>query len=474
MADQEPQEAKPQSSTSVQTPRPVSGTQPRLSYSLAELGTPSGEVVFNFGRQTQGDIVEGQEVLPLGGKSPRLSSAEEALGSRKSPWSHRIGVLKEMLASAGTLKENIITEMATLMGGSRRLATRYVGVGDGENQPIRGEKSSSPIMSRVAGHAGAEMPPLLPGEAEGSCGLARNPASGVGVSPELLIQQGLPNRGEDRQNYASVQKLSPLDIRMKSNESRQPSKGVGTGSQPFLYRTSGTNPEKDLTFDHRTSHKKPANYDGTSSFLDYLVQFDITSTLHGWDNKVKAMELATSLRGAAQSILSDLKPEHKSDYDQLVKGLTARFEPTNQTELYRAQIKGRLRKKSETVQELAQDINRLVRRAYLQASSELRDQIANDCFIDSLNEHQLEWFVYQGKPKSVNEATQLALEFEGFQAGRKRSTTVRQCSKGDNPVTDPLTQISTRLEKMEKEFASMRPYLLWLWETRPCTAKMSK
>ena len=32
------------------------------------------------------------------------------------------------------------------------------------------------------------------------------------------------------------------------------------------------------------------------------MQFDMTSTLNGWDNKAKAMELATSMRGAAQSI----------------------------------------------------------------------------------------------------------------------------------------------------------------------------
>lgn len=71
-------------------PRPISGTQPRLSYSLAEVATPSGEVVFSFGRQTQGGIAEDQDVLPFGGKSPRLSSAKEVPGSRKSPWSHRM------------------------------------------------------------------------------------------------------------------------------------------------------------------------------------------------------------------------------------------------------------------------------------------------------------------------------------------------------------------------------------------------
>lgn len=108
------------------------------------------------------------------------------------------------------------------------------------------------------------------------------------------------------------------------------------------------------------------------------------------------------------------------------------------------------------MQELAQDINRLVRRAYPQATSDLRDQIAKDCFIDSLNEHELEWFVYQGKPKSVDEATQLALEYEAFQAGRKRQVTVRQCSKGDNPDLDPLTKLINRLEKMENELEGMK------------------
>ena len=205
----------------------------------------------------------------------------------------------------------------------------------------------------------------------------------------------------------------------------------------------------------RSSLKKPANYDGTSSLQDYLVQFDMTSELNRWDDTVKAMELATSLRGAAQSILSDLRPEQRRSYEYLVSALTARFEPINKTELYRAQIKSRLRKKSESVQELAQDIKHLVRRAYPQATGDLRDQITRDCFIDHLNEHEIEWFVYQGKPRSVDEATQLALEFEAFQSGRKRSQMVRQC-KGYNQEVDPLTKMNEQLEKLQLEIAKVK------------------
>lgn len=60
--------------------------------------------------------------------------------------------------------------------------------------------------------------------------------------------------------------------------------------------------------------------------------------------------------------------------------LTARFEPANQTELYRAQIKSRLRKKSETVQDLATYIKRLVKGAFPQATVDLKNQIARDFF----------------------------------------------------------------------------------------------
>ena len=92
----------------------------------------------------------------------------------------------------------------------------------------------------------------------------------------------------------------------------------------------------------------------------------MTGELNHWDERTKAMELATSLRGAAQTVLSNLRPEQRTDFDQLISALTARFEATKQTELYRAQIKGRPRKKSESIQELVTGIKQLVRRAYPQ------------------------------------------------------------------------------------------------------------
>ena len=61
--------------------------------------------------------------------------------------------------------------------------------------------------------------------------------------------------------------------------------------------------------------------------------------LNGWDEITQAMELATSLNCAARSVLTDIDAQHRQDYSQVVKALVNRFEPDNQSEVYRAQLK---------------------------------------------------------------------------------------------------------------------------------------
>ena len=170
--------------------------------------------------------------------------------------------------------------------------------------------------------------------------------------------------------------------------------------------------------------KRPANYDGQTSWRDYLVQFDMVAELNPWLNRwdrvTKALELATSLRGGARSVLADLSPEDRNNYESLVAALAARFEPDNQSEVYRAQLKARRRKTGESLTELAQEVRRLTWKAYPSTNAEIREQLASECFIDALNDAELEWAVFQTKPSSLSGAVKAALEYEAFQTGRKR------------------------------------------------------
>lgn len=209
--------------------------------------------------------------------------------------------------------------------------------------------------------------------------------------------------------------------------------------------------------------KKAPTYDGTDSWKDHLVQFEMVCELNAWSHApvVKAMELATSLRGQAQAVLSDLEPSERRSYEHLVQALTTRFEPENQSELYRAQLKNRLRKKNEALAELAQDIKKLVRKTYPHSSVSMRDNLALDCFLDSLNDSNMEWEIFKGQPKSLQIAVKLGLEYEAFQTGRRRPLThpdgrwtVRMQNEEpfdkQSETADPILQsILVRLANME-------------------------
>ena len=104
------------------------------------------------------------------------------------------------------------------------------------------------------------------------------------------------------------------------------------------------------------SSAKAPTYDGTSAWDDFAVQFEVIAELNGWDYKTKSMQLAASLRGDARTVLGDLEAVKRHDYISLESALKARFQPENQTEVCRVELRNRRRKKDETLPELGQAI----------------------------------------------------------------------------------------------------------------------
>ena len=215
----------------------------------------------------------------------------------------------------------------------------------------------------------------------------------------------------DRGDFSAIHRGQGV----RESDSQRPDRGYGRRSYE-----SGLN--HSSVYGNQPSKKKPATFDGTTSWHDYITQFELVAEMNQWSDESKALELATSLRSQAQSVLSDLSYSQRRDYYILVKSLEERFEPENQAELYRAQLKTRTRKKNEALTEYAQEVKKLVRKAYPKATADLRDKLTCDAFIDSLYDNEMEWAIYQSKPSSVEDAVRVGLEFEAFRFGRQRRT----------------------------------------------------
>ena len=121
------------------------------------------------------------------------------------------------------------------------------------------------------------------------------------------------------------------------------------------------------------------------------------------------------LHGNATLILSNISGNERGDYAKLVAALSSRFGVTHQSDLARAKLKTQIKRREESLPELAENVETLARKAYPDASTELQDVLARDHYIDALYEEDLRLRIRQARPQSLQVALETALELESFQ-----------------------------------------------------------
>ena len=133
--------------------------------------------------------------------------------------------------------------------------------------------------------------------------------------------------------------------------------------------------------------------------------------------------------------------------------MTTRFGTENSRETYRASLRNRIRRKDETLPELAQAIRRLTRRAYPQAPADVREDLAKDQFIDALADFDTRWKVKQGRPTTLNQALEIAIELEAFQQTARKTTPLTRTVQGtaDGVIAQQLRELKEKLRKLEEK-----------------------
>jgi len=184
---------------------------------------------------------------------------------------------------------------------------------------------------------------------------------------------------------------------------------------------------------HSTKPKFPL-YEGEGNFKSYLISFEMVAEANGIDPVEWGFHLASCLRKKAQDILGVLTREQRNNYHELVLALFNRFEPPNQTEIFRAQLKQRTRKPRESASELAHDIKFLVLKAYPLADPSFQRRLELDSYYDSLKNTALAYQVFARQPKTIDQAVQLTLEYESFHDSRPKFEKIRSAQAEDRPT----------------------------------------
>ncbi|CAG2186668.1 unnamed protein product [Mytilus edulis] len=195
-------------------------------------------------------------------------------------------------------------------------------------------------------------------------------------------------------------------------------------TSPQIDKPINVVPNPSISFNNHNSgnvgYTKPNSYDGKSNWSDYKVHFEIVAQLNGWSSEIKALKLISCMQNEALAAIGDINTNCPPSYSELINTLTRRFAPENQTELYKTQIDTRIRKRGESLPELAQDIKRLVRLAYPKAHQEVLDSLAYRSFREALNDYDLAWALTQSNIDAVDDALNLALKYEAFHSSHRK------------------------------------------------------
>ncbi|GFY16361.1 retrovirus-related Pol polyprotein from transposon 412 [Trichonephila clavipes] len=192
---------------------------------------------------------------------------------------------------------------------------------------------------------------------------------------------------------------------------------------------------------------KLSTYDGKFSWQVYKTQFSIVADANQWDSQTKACQLAASLRADAADILQTLPETQRLDFDALVNALELRFGEKCVKDYSRLQLKSRQQKVSETLQELATDVERLSHLAFSDCPTEVREVLALQHFIDGVRDPEIQKALRMADLKDLKGALVFAMKFEAAQqATRKDRHPIRAVNESDTS--------NSSVERLERQMRS--------------------
>ncbi|GFW23151.1 uncharacterized protein TNCV_3802511 [Trichonephila clavipes] len=177
---------------------------------------------------------------------------------------------------------------------------------------------------------------------------------------------------------------------------------------------------------------KLSTYDGKTNWEVYKTQFSIISEANGWTEGVNACQLAASLRGEAAEILQTLPDTERLNLNSLYNALDLRFSQKYSKDYARQQMKTRLQKTGESLQEYASEVERLANLAFSDHPATVREAISLQYFVDGLKDGEIQKAVRMADVQDLKSALLYALKLEAAtQASRRDRQSIQGARVGD-------------------------------------------
>ena len=126
-----------------------------------------------------------------------------------------------------------------------------------------------------------------------------------------------------------------------------------------------------------SSSPKVPIFDGTVSaqFRPWIIQFEAIARHQCWTLGERVVRLVASLTGPAANLLIGMTMGQLDDYAFMVACLSRRYDPPEREEAHCAELRARTRRRSESTDEFAENLQNLAQRAYTHVHQNMLDNL---------------------------------------------------------------------------------------------------
>ncbi|GFT69150.1 uncharacterized protein TNCV_2566071 [Trichonephila clavipes] len=195
---------------------------------------------------------------------------------------------------------------------------------------------------------------------------------------------------------------------------------------------------------------KLSTYDVITNWEVYKTQFSIISEANGWTEGVKACQLAASLRREDAEILQTLPDTERLNLNSLYNALDLRFSQKYSKDYARLQMKTRLQKPGESLQEYASEVERLANLAFSDHPATVLEEISLQYFVDGLEDGEIQKAVRMADVQDLKSALKV-------EATNEASCRDSHLVRGARVTTDAPCESPWRkeIEKLREEIQNL-------------------
>ena len=227
------------------------------------------------------------------------------------------------------------------------------------------------------------------------------------------------------------------------------------GAPPTL-RTLDDPPQRNARRFVRRKEVEARRFSGKENIEEYLLQFELTSRRNGWVDDEKAAALLCALDGSARGILAEFDDPVAASYNDVKQALLRRFGPTRLVEVHEQALAQLRLAKGQSIRELSQEVQRLVKQAYPDVVGPPRDRFAVKHLLNAIHDKDTVFYIREKDPADITEACTLYERYTALvgEDHSSRRTNIRGVNdaRSDSPSSVDTSalqrQVTEAIERM--------------------------